>query len=52
MDYRLLNQVIIKDRYILLLITEIQDKLKGVKIFIKLDIINIYNQLYITKGDK
>ena len=42
----------IKDKYILLLITEIQDKLKGVKIFIKLDITNIYNQLYIIKGDK
>ena len=43
MDYKLLNQVMIKDRYILLLITEIQDKLKEVKIFIKLDIIDIYN---------
>ena len=52
MDYKLLNQVIIKDKYILLLIIKIQDKLKGVKIFIKLDIIDIYNQLYITKRDK
>ena len=52
MDYRLLNQVIIKDRYTLLLITEIQDKLKEAKIFIKLDITDIYNQLCITKGDK
>ena len=43
MDYKLLNQVIIKDKYILLLIIEIQDKLKRAKIFIKLDIINIYN---------
>ena len=33
----------IKNKYILLLIIEIQDKLKGVKIFIKLDIIDIYN---------
>ena len=52
MDYKLLNQVIIKNKYILLLITEIQDKLKEAKIFIKLDIIDIYNQLRITKGDK
>ena len=52
MDYKLLNQVIIKDRYILLFIIKIQDKLKGVKIFIKLDITDIYNQLHITEGDK
>ena len=52
MDYKLLNQVIIKDRYILLFIIEIQDKLKRVKIFIKLNITNIYNQLYIIKEDK
>ena len=43
MDYKLLNQVMIKNKYILLLITEIQNKLKGVKIFTKLDIIDIYN---------
>ena len=52
MDYRLLNQVMIKDRHVLLLIIKIQDKLKGVKIFIKLDITDIYNQLCITKGNK
>ena len=43
MDYRSLNQVMIKDRHMLLLIIEIQDKLKGVKIFIKLNIIDAYN---------
>jgi hypothetical protein len=32
-----------KDRYALLLINELKDKLNGVKVFIKLDLREVYN---------
>jgi hypothetical protein len=52
MDYRLLNNIMIKDRYLLPLIQDIQDKLRGVKIFTKLDITDAYNHIRIKQGEE
>ena len=51
-DYRKLNQVMIKDKILLLLIGEVIDKLKEEKYFNKLDLIWKYNNVQIKKGDK
>jgi hypothetical protein len=37
-DYRQFNAIIVKNRYTLSLIHEMQDRIKGSKIFIKIDI--------------
>jgi len=37
-NYRQLNSITKKDRYLLLLISEIQDRIKNVKIFIKINL--------------
>ena len=52
MDYRGLNKIIIKNRYLLLLVSKILDQLSRVKIFTKLDLRDIYYRLYIKEGDK
>ena len=44
-DYRKLNQVMIKNKTLLSLITEVIDKLKDVKYFNKLDLIWGYNNI-------
>ena len=44
-DYRKLNQVMIKNKTLLPLITEVIDKLKDVKYFNKLDLIWGYNNI-------
>jgi hypothetical protein len=51
-DYRGLNRIIKKNRYPLSLINKTMDRLKGVKLFIKLDLKDTYYQLRIRKGDK
>jgi hypothetical protein len=51
-DYRLLNEGTIKNAYPLPLISELVDKLKGAKIFTKLDIRWGYNNVRIKKGDE
>jgi len=51
-DYQKLNQVIIKDKMLLLLIGEIIDKLKEAKYFNKLDLIWEYNNVQIKEGDE
>ncbi len=51
-DYKGLNNIIIKNRYLILLICETFDTLYHVKIYIKLDIIAIFNRLYIVSRDK
>jgi len=51
-DYRDLNAIIVKNRYFLLLIFEILNRLSRVKIFIKLDIIAAFNRLRIREKDK
>jgi hypothetical protein len=51
-DYRGLNKVIIKNRYLLLLVSKMLDQLSRVKIFIKLDLRDAYYRLRIKEGDK
>ena len=51
-DYRKLNDMTIKDRYSLLLIQELLDKLKGARLFTKLDIHWGYNNVRIKEGDE
>jgi hypothetical protein len=51
-DYRRLNEVMIKNKYPLLLIQELIDKLRGKKYFTKLDICWGYNNMRIREGDK
>jgi len=51
-NYRRLNKIIIKNRYPLLLVSKLFNRLSYIKIFIKLDLYNIYYRIYIKKGDK
>jgi hypothetical protein len=51
-DYCGLNRVIIKNRYPLLLVSKMLDWLFRVKIFIKLDLWDVYHKLYIKEGDE
>jgi hypothetical protein len=48
-DYRQFNTITVKNRYILSLIYEIQDKIKGSKIFTKIDIRERYYKIKIKK---
>ena len=51
-DYRKLNESTIKNRYPLPLIGELVDKLKGSRIFTKLDVRWRYNNVRIKEGDE
>jgi hypothetical protein len=51
-NYRGLNAVIKKNYYPLPLINKILDRLSYVKIFIKIDLRDIYYRLRIREGDK
>ena len=51
-DYRKLNEITIKNKYPLLLIQELIDKLKGAKYFTKMDIRWGYNNIQIKQGDE
>src|ERR687884_1036585 len=51
-DYRGLNRVTIMNRFPLPLMSELQDRLCGAKIFTKLDLKNGYNLIRIRKGDE
>jgi hypothetical protein len=51
-DYYSLNKVIIKNRYPLLLISEMLNQLFRAKIFIKLDLRDAYYKLCIKQRDK
>jgi Reverse transcriptase (RNA-dependent DNA polymerase) len=51
-DYRYLNNWMVKNSYPLPLISEIMDKLKGAKYFIKLDVCWGYNNVRIRKRDE
>ncbi|SJL16483.1 uncharacterized protein ARMOST_20009 [Armillaria ostoyae] len=51
-DYRKLNEMTIKNRYPLPLISELIDKLQGAKYFTKLDIRWGYNNVRIKEGDE
>ena len=51
-DYKGLNNIIIKNRYLIPLIYETLDILYHIKIYIKLDIITIFNYLYIASRNE
>ncbi len=51
-DYRALNKVITKNRYLLSLINKLINRLSGVKVYIKLDLRDVYYRIYIKKGDE
>ena len=51
-DYRGLNKIIIKNRYLLPLVSKILDQLFRAKIFIKLDLRDAYYRLRIKEEDK
>jgi len=51
-DYRKLNQIIIKDKTLLLLIGEVIDKLKEAKYFNKLNLIWKYNNIWIKEDNE
>jgi hypothetical protein len=51
-DYRRFNEITVKNRYILPLIYEMQDRIQEAKIFIKLDLRNGYHKIRIKERDK
>uniref|UniRef100_A0A0W0FQW7 Putative reverse transcriptase-rnase h-integrase n=1 Tax=Moniliophthora roreri TaxID=221103 RepID=A0A0W0FQW7_MONRR len=51
-DYQQLNKGTIKNMHSLLLVLELIDKLKGARIFSKLDFRNRYNSVRIKDGDQ
>jgi len=51
-DYRQFNTIIVKNRYILFLIYEMQDRIKGFKIFTKIDIREGYYKIRMKESKK
>src|SRR3978361_121130 len=51
-DYRGLNNVTIKNRYALPLMTELRDRVSGAKVFTKLDLRDAYYLVRIKQGDE
>ena len=51
-DYRCPNKVTIFNRYLLPLMNELRDRVRGAKIFTKLDLKSGYNLIRIKEGDK
>jgi hypothetical protein len=51
-DYCGLNKVTIKNRYPILLVSKILDRLLKAKLFIKLNLRNAYYRLCVKEGDK
>ena len=49
MDYKKLNNIIIKNKYLLPNANEFWDQFNKAKIFIKLNIKRVYNLIYIKK---
>ena len=51
-DYRGLNKVTIMNRYPLPLMNELRDRVRGAKIFTKLDLKAGYNLIRVKQGDE
>jgi hypothetical protein len=51
-DYRAINKVTMKNRYPLLRIDDLFDRLLGTKVFNRIDLHSKYYQIRITEGDK
>ena len=52
MDYRALNEITVKNRYPLPLVSDIVNRLKGAKYFSKFDVRWGYNNIRIKEGDE
>jgi uncharacterized protein YutD len=52
MDYRRLNEITIKNRYILPLILELYDRIRGAKWFTTLNLRGAYNLIRIKKNEE
>ena len=51
-DYRGLNSITIKNRYPIPLVSELLDRLKGAKVFSKIDLTDAYYRIRIREGDE
>lgn len=51
-DYHYLNKYMIKNNYLISLIRELINKLKGCNLFTKLDLCSGYTNVYIKEGDE
>ena len=51
-DYRRLNAMIIKNRYLLPLISELMDRIKNGKYYTKLNLRDAFNQLHVALGNE
>ena len=51
-DYRALNSMTVKNKYLLPLTSELINKLRGAKYFTKLDIQWGFNNVWMKEGDK
>ena len=51
-NYKRLNKIMIKNRYPLLLVSELFNRLGYAKIFTKLNLYNMYYRIRIKKGDE
>ncbi len=51
-DYKALNNIMIKNSYSLLLIAELQNRLQNAQWFIKFDILEAFNKIWIKKEDE
>ena len=52
MDYRDLNDITIKNRYPLPLISEILDRVNGLTVFSKIDLKTVYYRIRIKEDDE
>jgi hypothetical protein len=51
-DYRGLNKIRIANRYPLPIMSELQDRVRGTRIFTKMDLKNGYHMIHVKKGDE
>ena len=51
-NYQGLNDITVKNSYLLSLISELQDQLQGAKMFSKFDISGAYNWIQIKSGEE
>ena len=51
-NYKQLNSITKKDRYLLSLISEIQNRISNTQIFLKINLRWVYHQIRIKEGDK
>ena len=51
-DYWALNNITVKNSYLLPLISELQDRFQGAQWFTKFDILGAFNQIHIKEGDE